>query len=204
MADAKDREDGAEHDNTHNGPKPVPLHDPERLLDDMNKEYYAIVDVVSGFDQRIMVIKGWSVTLSLVGLGLGFQQGHYVLFALAAATALAFWFLETLTKQYQILYYGRMRDIEVAALRLNNVELGGTVLSAPRIDWSWAFKGDPRRADWRNDPPTQRSPKGIRRLLRLAPWFPNVMLPHVVAVILGVVLFVAAMAGVPGLDTLKP
>ena len=41
-----------------------------------------------------MTVKGWSVTLSLAGLGLGFQQGHYALFALAAATALAFWFIE--------------------------------------------------------------------------------------------------------------
>jgi hypothetical protein len=27
----------------------------ERLLDDLGKEYYAIVDVVSGYDQRLMV-----------------------------------------------------------------------------------------------------------------------------------------------------
>ena len=103
--------------------KTVPEHDPERLLDDLNKEYYAIVDAVSGFDQRSMTIKGWSVTLSLVGLGLGFQQGHYALFALAAGTALAFWYLDALNKRYQLRHYSRMRDIEVAAHSLNNVNL---------------------------------------------------------------------------------
>jgi hypothetical protein len=41
-----------------------------------------------------MVIKGWSATLCLAALGLGFQQGHYALFALAAGTGLAFWYLE--------------------------------------------------------------------------------------------------------------
>ena len=89
---AKDRDDRAcpaEHENTDDRPKALPLHD--RLLDDMNKEYYAIVEVVSGFDQRLMTIKGWSVTVSLAALALAFQIGHYALLALAAATAGGFW-----------------------------------------------------------------------------------------------------------------
>jgi hypothetical protein len=42
-----DREDRATDENTHDSPKPLPLHDPERLLDDLSKEYYAIVDILS-------------------------------------------------------------------------------------------------------------------------------------------------------------
>src|SRR5215218_6289591 len=111
----------------------LPSHDPDRLLDDLSKEYYAIVDVVTGFDQRLMTVKGWSVTLSLAALGLAFQQGHYALFGLAAGTGLAFWIVEALTKRHQLRYYARMRDIEVASLQLNNIKLDdGTVLSAPR------------------------------------------------------------------------
>ena len=51
------------------------------LREDLSKEYYAILGVVSEYDGRLMVVKGWSVTLSLAGLGLGFQQQHYALFA---------------------------------------------------------------------------------------------------------------------------
>jgi hypothetical protein len=48
----------------------------EAFRQDAKAEYYAILDVITGFDQRIMIVKGWSVTLSLAALGLGFQQGH--------------------------------------------------------------------------------------------------------------------------------
>jgi hypothetical protein len=232
MADATDRVERTEHKSTEDDDKPLPDRS-KRLLDDMSKEYYAIVDAVSGFDQRSMTIKGWSVTLSLVGLGLGFQQGHYALFALAAGTALAFWYLDALNKKYQLRYYGRMRDIEVAAHSLNNVSLQLKVLreshseaersqlkigdtgkitqkylkvlfSAPRIDWSWAYKGKRKDGEWRNDPPIRRTPEEIRDMLLVSPLRPNVFLPHAVAVILGIGLFLAAWADAPGLSALNP
>lgn len=187
--------------------------DPSALRADLSAEYYAILDVVSGFDQRLLVVKGWSVTLSLAALGLGFQQGHYALFALAACTALAFWMLEYVAKGHQLRYYSRMRDIEVAGYHLNRValpELGE--VSAPRIDMYWTFDGftagrrgsTDRHRDWRTDKPERRSPDEIRWLLRKRLWMPQVFLPHAVAVLLGVALFVGALADVPGLDTLAP
>jgi hypothetical protein len=175
----------------------------DALREDLNREYYALVDAVSGFDGRLMIIKGWSVTLSLAALGLGFQQQHYALFALAAATALAFWFLDVLMKGHQMRYYGRMRDIEVAAYRLNAVELGELgLVSAPRIDMAWSYRG--KGQDWRTDPPTRRDAQEIRRMLRLPFLLPQVLLPHAVAVVLGVSLYVAALLDAPGLDTLTP
>ena len=134
-------------------PGPV-MSDPDKLRQDLGTEYYAIVHVITDYDQRLVVVKGWSVTLSLAALGLGFQQGHYALFGLAALTAAGFWFIDVLYKGYQLRYYSRMRDIEVAGHHLNRVplpELGE--MSAPRIDMYWNFKGfadggpDPRVAD---------------------------------------------------------
>ena len=103
-------------------------------------------------------------------------------------------------------YHARMNDIEVAAFRLNNVQLvDGTVLSAPRVDWYWGLPGGVNETDWRDNQPYRwRTQKDIRIKLRRAPWMPHVMLPHVVAVVLGIALFVAAVAGAPGLQTLKP
>jgi hypothetical protein len=72
----------------------------DALRQDLGTEYYAIMKVVSELDGRLMIVKGWSVTLSVVGLGLGFQQGHYALFALASGTALAFWFIDGLMKRH--------------------------------------------------------------------------------------------------------
>lgn len=173
------------------------------LREDLAREYYALVDAVGGADGRMMIVKGWSVTLSLAALGLGFQQQHYALFGLGAATAAAFWFLEGLMKGHQLRYYSRMRDIEVASFELNAVDLGGLGrVSAPRIDMYWGYRGDQGQPDWRTDPPRRRSPDEVRRSLRLRFVFPNVMFPHLVAVLLGVALFVAAAAGWWGLAPL--
>ena len=183
------------------------------LRQDLLQEYYAILEVVSGFDQRVMTIKGWSVTLSLAALGLGFQQGHYALFALGAVTAMGFWFIDATTKRHQLRYYARMRDIELATYNLNHVTLEAVdpkheyqiplgAVSAPRIDMYWSFpKG--KLPDWRTDVPWRRTPAELQRMLRRAFWMPHVLLPHAVAIALGALLFVAALFGLEGLNHLN-
>lgn len=205
-----------------------PAPDPKSLLrEDLSKEYYAILDVVSSYDGWLLIVKGWSVTLSLAALGLGFQQRHYALFALAAVTGVTFWYLDGLMKGYQYRYYVRMREIEYTAYLINNVGLGGEYgdkgISAPRIDMTWDFRGYPldkdnqppghdedadkperdRDPDWRGDKPWRRSPGQIYSDLRHRFWLANVMLPHVVAVVLGAALFIAAALHAPGLGQLR-
>jgi len=184
-------------------PRVPPDQAVEALRQDTKAEYYAIVDVITGFDQRIMIVKGWSVTLSLAALGLGFQQGHYALFALAGATALAFWFVDTLLKWHQMQYYSRMRDIEVTSFHLNHLTVGGLEVSSPRIDWYWGFSGRPGSDDWRATDPRRRTPEDTYRMLRRAPWMLHVLLPHAVAVLIGLLLFLGAAINVPGLDQIE-
>lgn len=201
-------------------PRPVlalPTHDPEALREDLGREYYAILGVVSDFDGRFLVVKGWSVTLSLVALGLGFKEEHAAYFALAAFSGLSFWVLEAISKRHQLRFYGRMRDIEVAAEQLNRVALPGLgEASSPRIDMSWCFDGFRQDAetgapipatdssgrpvtDWRTDPVWRRSPTEILWLLRRPLWMPHVMLPHVLAVGAGLALCLGVLLDVPGL-----
>jgi len=213
-----------------------------RLREDLTKEYYALFDAISNYDGRLLIVKGWSVTLSLAALGLAFQQRHYALFLLAAVTGAAFWLLDGLMKGFQNRYYIRMREIEYTAYLVNAVKLGGEYgdlrISAPRIDMTWDFTGYPvdedgkplpvppllmplwlwRRMlkrgkrpplmppwlwrilkldkkpepgyDWRADEPQRREPQEIYKTLRRCWWFWNVMLPHVLAVGLGTVLFI--------------
>jgi hypothetical protein len=184
-------------------PQPEITSRQNALREDLNKEYYALVGSVSEYDGRFMIIKGWSVTLSLAALGLAFQQQHYALFGLAAATALAFWFLDVLMKGFQVRFYGRMRDIEVAAYHINAVELGDLgLVSSPRIDMTWGYRG--QEPDWRTAAPERHAPKEIRDLLRKRYLMPQVLLPHAVAVVLGLALFAAALLDAPWLDTLEP
>jgi hypothetical protein len=184
-------------------PRVPPDQAVEAFRQDAKAEYYAILDVITGFDQRVMIVKGWSVTLSLAALGLGFQQGHYALFALAGATGLAFWLVDTLLKWHQMGYYSRMRDIEVTSFHLNHLTVGGVEVSSPRIDWYWGFRGAPGSDDWRDAEPRRRTAEEIRRTLGSAPWQPHVLLPHAVAVLIGLLLFVAAAANISGLDQLE-
>lgn len=188
-----------------------PAPDPRLLLhEDLSKEYYAILGVISSYDGWLLIVKGWSVTLSLAALGLGFQQRHFALFALAAVTGAAFWYLDGLMKGYQYRYYVRMREIEYTSYLINRVIVGGEYgdkeISAPRIDMTWDFTGYRAEAgnDWRPDPPERRSPYKIYRDLRLRFWLTNVMFPHVVAVVLGLALFCAAAFHASGFEQLHP
>jgi hypothetical protein len=224
-----------------------PVSDPKLLLrEDLSKEYYALLDVVSSYDGWLLIVKGWSVTLSLAALGLGFQQRHYALFFLAAASGAAFWLLDGLMKGYQYRYYVRMREIEYTGYLINRVALGGLYgekeISAPRIDMTWNFKGypvddelrplpppatwrrrvrrklglpgaiprHPRRAkeaddpDYRASEPWRREPEEVYWSLRHRFAWANVMLPHALAVALGLLFFVIAAAlNVAGVDHLR-
>ena len=51
--------------------------------------------------------------------------------------------------------------------------------------------------------PRRRTPEDIHRTLRGAPWLPHVLLPHAVAVLIGLLLFLGSVTDVPGLDQLE-
>jgi len=151
-------------------------------------EYYAILRVISEYGSRFLTIKGWSVTLSLAGLGLAFVEEKRWLLLLAAASALGFWIVEALAKQHQTRYFGRMRDIEVATYKASestNPNCG----SSPQIDWAWHTAGD-KLHDNRRNAPTAPIAHGKFYLYTHPFVLPWVYLPHVLAVGAGILLFV--------------
>src|SRR5262245_20629710 len=172
------------------------------LHDDLMAEYYRVSDIVAAFDQRLLTVKGWGVTFALATLALGFQQDHYGLFVVAAASALSFWLIEASIKLHQTRYYPRMGDIEVIAYEQFGRATASGVVSAPLIDWSWftapprvlggRAKGDPRKPTrW---PDINDNPGRSRWILL----YPHVALPHVIVVVLGSILFVLGLLGVFG------
>lgn len=166
---------------------------------DLMREYAILQDQITAHDGRIMSVKGWSVTLSLAAITLGFQTGHFALFGLAAFTASGFWFLDGLLKGYQVRHYTRINEIEVIAAELFSVDIPGHgPASSPQISWSWFNAAGPRR------PPEMRTVEDNNNALRKTFVYANVMIPHVVAVGLGIALFVAAALGAPGLASLDP
>jgi hypothetical protein len=149
------------------------------------KEYFAIVETVASFDQRLLTIKGWGVTLSLVALGLGFQYRAYGFFLVAAASSLAFWAIEAIVKRHQMRYYLRMNEIE--ASRYERAKDDEKAYSAPRIGWSWnradeLYRG---KTDQYGDVPKVTIPWSYQFSFLL----PHVFLPHLITLLISLVLF---------------
>lgn len=151
----------------------------DRRRNSLSEEYFAILAVISEYDARFMTIKGWSVTTSLAGIGLGFTQTSRALFALAAVSAFMFWMIESLGKQHQVRYYCRMREIEV----LGATDADDQTQFSPRIDWTWKKK----TAD--TGMPVARSRRQMQWLNSFAFFFPWVFLPHLPIVALGIFLW---------------
>ncbi len=160
----------------------------EALRADLNAEYGALLKLVSEFDARLVTIKSWSITVSLAGIGLGFQQGHYALFALASGAATCFWLIESINKRHQIRYYPRMREIETIAAELNPLLLGGKLVSSPQVDWKWEKFSS-------SELPQMRPDDDFAKLLRRVPFLPHVLVPAVVIVIAGAILFLLGAGG---------
>ncbi len=165
----------------------------------LSTEYYKLFETVNEFDKRLLTVKGWGVTVSLLALAWGFQDQHYGLFLVAAISGAAFWLLEAVVKQHQMNYYVRMREIEVINFQLSSVHLPeGSEASSPQIDWSWDnakeyFEGS------RTDPLPAPKRRGKRTSYLLSWILPHVSFPHVVSVIAGAVLFGLGVSGSLGM-----
>jgi hypothetical protein len=150
------------------------------------EEYFAIVKSVSEFDQRLLTVKGWGVTLSLAALGFGFQYRSYGQFLVAAASSLAFWSLEGTIKRHQMRYYPRMREIEVN--RHIRAEEKDKAFSAPRMDWSWT-RADRFLRGHSNDTTSAPEPSVPSHSYGRAWLLLHVAMPHVITFLLAVLLF---------------
>jgi hypothetical protein len=156
------------------------------------EEYFALVKNVAEFDQRLLTVKSWGVTLSLAGLGFGFQYRSYGMFLVAAASSLAFWSLEGAMKRHQMRFYPRMREIEVN--RYTRASPQDRPFSAPRVDWSWAqadrvLRGAPIEPDLQPQLSKRHWGYGLAWLL------PHIALPHAVTFLIGALLFLLGFLG---------
>jgi hypothetical protein len=156
-------------------------------------EYYEVFHTVNEFDKRLMTVKGWGVTLSLAALAGGFQYAHHGLFLVAALSGLGFWLIEGTMKRHQMLFYVRMREIEV--LNYERIaDQSAKALSSPRIDSSWFYA----KKLYAGEEEKGYSPefmKGPVWSYRLAWFFPHVFLPHLVSVFAGLILLHLSVRG---------
>ena len=100
------------------------------------REYFELLKVISDFDGRLLLIKGWGVTFGLATFAVGFQKRSAGVLLVVALSGVCFWTLEAEFKGYQMRYYPRMRHIEVVCAQIAHSQEPQQPPS-PLIDWSW-------------------------------------------------------------------
>lgn len=146
--------------------------DIEKKIDILKEEYFHLQNTIESFDQKALSIKGWSVTLSMAGIGLAFTQSvfpKYILL-LAAFASLLFWIIEASWKVFQNSHYKRVEEIE----EIFQNETFDDAKAKLSIYKSW----DEEHKNFKNS----------LKYLKILFW-PHVCLPHVVVIIAGITLF---------------
>jgi hypothetical protein len=100
----------------------------------LSQEYFKIIDIVAQYDDRLMIIKGWSITVGLAIIGYAFQQGQRAILLLCCVSAICFAFVDAKFKEYQVGYYSRMRVIESCAAKPEDKR---AICNPLQIDSSW-------------------------------------------------------------------
>jgi len=141
----------------------------ELLKKQLETEYLHLQKTIEDFDNRSLLIKGWGVTFSLVQIGLSLYYKAPVLCLIAAIAALLFWALEASWKGFQYAYGGRIREIETYF----SDQSPDKTIAAFQITNSWYKTFHSEVAG---------------RFFEFARW-PHVLMPHAVAVLLGIIMF---------------
>jgi hypothetical protein len=141
-------------------------------------EYLQLQKVIEDFDGRIVRIKAWSVTFSLVTLAGAFASYRAEVLLVASFSAFLFWLIEGYWKLFQLAYYERSEKIEdYFADYIHDIvpmQIGRS--------WDRAFKSKDRRRLFRS------TMKDGRRRWPIMFW--NwVALPHAFVVLAGVLLY---------------
>jgi len=146
----------------------------------IRQEYFHLQEAVEKFDEKELVIKGWSVTLSMGGIGVAFLRGASELCLLSAAAALLFWYVDALWKCFQQAFYFRIRTIE----DYMHGDLKEPFVF-PAIYHSWGY-------GWRKT--------SMNRVF----FWSHVALPHVAVVIFGILLWILSFLGFPLFSPTQP
>ena len=147
--------------------------DSKELSDRLQAEYLHLQKVIEDFDGRVITIKAWSVSFSLVATLGAFATHSDRALLVASASAMLFWFIEAYWKRYQFIYYSRVNEIEMyfrgKAPSLDPFQIGAT--------WD---------REWER--------RTFSTVLRMLFW-PNVFLPHAAIVIAGIALYQLSVMG---------
>ena len=149
----------------------------DKATDYLAQEYLFLQNTIEQFDARALTIKAWSVTFSAAGLGLAYEQDNPSLLLVAAGSAIIFWLIDAVWKFHQRAFFPRVIAIE-EWFRNASPDVTPFQIST---GWKTEF------AETAADRTYTRS--GSRWKRYAVPFFPGVMLPHVVVASVGLLLY---------------
>ena len=151
----------------------APMTD-KQCLKFLKQEYLQLQQTIEGFDGRVLTIKAWSVTFSMMALVGAFAAHAPPALLIAVFGSCLFWWIECMWKTSQYAFYRRISVLE-------DYFAGKGGRPDPfQIGRSWYER-------W--------STLGVRRMFRILFW-PRVALPHAAVALLGVTLYVLSLAEV--------
>jgi len=141
--------------------------DTDKTNEFLKDEYLMLQGFYEDFDRRALLIKGWSVTIAIAGLALGFEKSLPEIWFLSGVAALMFWVIDGKWRVYQ--YANRKRIKEIEAHFRSEKEIA--IFPFQAYDKWWLGYQE-------------------QSLLKIL-LYPIVMLPHVLAVLLSASLLVS-------------
>lgn len=78
----------------------------------LKDEYLLLQGFYEDYDRRTLLIKGWSVTVAIAGLALGFEKELPAIWILSGIAAALFWLIDGKWRTYQYANRKRIKEIE--------------------------------------------------------------------------------------------
>jgi hypothetical protein len=155
-------------------------------MDFLLEEYKELIKIINNFDDRILIIKSWSISFTLATLAVAVQKKNSVIILLDILASFCFWILEAETKYHQIRYYYRMRDIEVLNSTGNNTPLKVSGINVNKANNELRNK-NALRIDWSWEKPSEHFASEIKRREEIK-WYEvygyiHIMIPHILVIL---------------------
>lgn len=148
------------------------LNSSEKFRKELREEYFKVVDILQSYDKYYLTIKNWGVTAFGVASAVGISNKAPAIFLLVSLISVGFWLTEVRFKLFQLGHTLRASELE-QMLRSSSIEA-----SYPRI--LSAFGEESRK-----NIQTER--------WRSVLFWPQVMLPHVIFVLVGPIIYVVLL-----------
>jgi hypothetical protein len=143
----------------------------QKLREELREEYFKVIDILQGYDPYFLSIKNWGVTSIGVAATVGFASKSPLVFLVIPVIAVGFWLTEVRFKLLQLGHTRRATELE-------------ETLSGPK-----AAVRSPRILSAFGEESLRNLQTGRWRSVL---FWPQVMFPHVVFVVIGPVAYLAA------------